>query len=128
MEKKRRNPTWPQTGEMTDVEVKCHDMEANTAVRIVDNQVLKRSPFNWVVNKRKRKKQFFPPNAGRLAVARRLQTIYVAACKGQKQKMEKVKIPPTFPRLKSLQSKVNRASENSPGVTFRVQMPPSVLK
>lgn len=65
MEKKRRNPTWPQTGKMTDVEVKCHDMEANTAVRIVDNQVLKRSPFNWVVNKRKRKKVFFPLNAGR---------------------------------------------------------------
>lgn len=54
-----------EQGEMTDVEVKCHDTEANTAVRIVDNQVLKRSPFNWVVNKRKRKKVFLPPNAGR---------------------------------------------------------------
>lgn len=52
-------------GKMTDVEVKCHDMAANTAVRIVDNQVLKRSPFNWVVNNRKRKKVFFPPNASR---------------------------------------------------------------
>lgn len=42
---------------MTDEEVKCHDMEANTAVGIVDDQVLERSPFNWLVNKRKKKKK-----------------------------------------------------------------------
>lgn len=50
---------------MTDVAVKCHDMEANMALMIVDNQDLERSRFNWVVNKRKKKRVFFPLNAGR---------------------------------------------------------------
>lgn len=58
MGKKRKNTTWPQTGKMTDVEVKCHDMEANMAVRIVYKEDLKRSQFNWVVNRRKRKRYF----------------------------------------------------------------------
>lgn len=35
MGKRRKNTTWPQTAKMTDVEVKCHGMEANMAVRIV---------------------------------------------------------------------------------------------
>lgn len=42
---------------MTDVEVKCHDMEANSAVRNVYKQVLKRSPFKWLVNRRKKHSQ-----------------------------------------------------------------------
>lgn len=44
---------------MTDVEVKCHDMEANSAVRNVYKQVLKRSPFKWLVNRGKKQVFFF---------------------------------------------------------------------
>lgn len=97
MGKERKNTTWPQAGKMTDVELKCHDVEPNMAVRIVYKEDLKRSPFNWVVNNGKKHEVFPPTSGGSWAISRHFQAIYVAACKGQKQKAGTAKMPPTFP-------------------------------
>lgn len=122
MGERRKSTLWPQTGKMTDVEVKCHDMEANMAVRIVYKENLKRSPLNWLVNRRRRKRYF----SQRMLAARHFQAIYVAACKGQKTKGENSKDAPNFSKAEI--SEVNVAQGSSARVTFWVLMPPCVLK
>lgn len=83
-------------GKMTDVEVKSHNVEANMAVRIADNQALKRSQFNWVVNKSNGKKVFFHQMLAGEPLPDTFKRIYVAACKGQKQKGGESEDPPNL--------------------------------
>lgn len=103
-------------GEMTDLEVKCHGMEANTAVGIVDNQVLERSPFNWLVNKRKRKKGTFPTKRWQVSHCETPSDHIRGSSQrpNANKEVERVKIPPTFPRLNSLQREVYPSPQEAP--------------